>query len=223
MASILPPLEEINFDTGQFLFWVQVLLEHNNIVLSSLLLHNEIQSSADELLLKAAATWAFSSGKGCNWASFPWATQGSADLWTCRTELNSPWVCSLPGARWLQLLPSPPIQRAVGLGVQCVPQAAWLQHPSWSHTAPHTASLLEKPSSTDFSYGKKQTSPECCCPLLAPLVLEDRDVWILVRCSQAVTYSLRKLAAHAWPGVLQPKYIYSERCEELHCLAVSCH
>lgn len=30
----------------------------------------------------------------------------------------------VPGARWLQLLPSPPIQRAEGLGVQCVPQAA---------------------------------------------------------------------------------------------------
>lgn len=111
LHSILAPLVEISFDAGQFLFCIQVPLEQNNINLSSLLLHNEIQSSADGLLLGAAATWAFGSWKGGNWGRLPWAAQGSADLSACRTELSSPRVCSLPGVGLLHLLPSPPSLR----------------------------------------------------------------------------------------------------------------
>lgn len=84
----------------------KVLFEQSNIVLSSLLLHNEILSSADRLLLKVAATWASGLGKGYKWGRCLWATQGSADLSTCRDELISAWVCSLPGVRFLGLLPS---------------------------------------------------------------------------------------------------------------------
>lgn len=50
---------------------MQVLFEENNIVLSRLLLHNEIQSSADGLLLKAAATWALAQGRAVTGVDFP--------------------------------------------------------------------------------------------------------------------------------------------------------